>query len=293
MNELSDAPLAVVLPILALIDGLSIGTLLIPVFLLLAPGKIRFGRIMAYLATVSVFYLIVGILFSLGLVNFVDVASDFFSSVAGQIVRLVVGAGMLIIAFCIPVSDKRKGEERILVGAAESSAGAQREHAAVDAETLLPPPADAGTRGGNASEVRPQPRLLRWREKMLNDRTGAGVVIGVALAAGLVEVASMLPYIAGMTMLASTELPFAYRVLVLAGYCLVMISPALVLIGLRAVARRAMDRPLNALSRWMQRSGAETTAWILGIVGFLIARSAATDLGLFDALSKVTQSLAG
>ena len=36
----------------------------------------------------------------------------------------------------------------------------------------------------------------------------------------------------------------------------------------------------------MQRTGAENTAWIIGILGFLIARAAATELGLFDLLSR-------
>ncbi|WP_282848671.1 hypothetical protein [Microbacterium oxydans] len=34
----------------------------------------------------------------------------------------------------------------------------------------------------------------------------------------------------------------------------------------------------------MERTGAENTAWIIGIIGFLIARSAATELGLFEAI---------
>lgn len=37
----------------------------------------------------------------------------------------------------------------------------------------------------------------------------------------------------------------------------------------------------------MERTGAENTAWILGIIGFLIARSAATELGLFEALGRL------
>ena len=41
------------LALLALVDSTSFGTLLIPTWLLLAPGRLRPGRILIYLATVS------------------------------------------------------------------------------------------------------------------------------------------------------------------------------------------------------------------------------------------------
>ncbi|MEU5675395.1 hypothetical protein ABZ749_34945, partial [Micromonospora sp. NPDC047753] len=47
---------------LALIDSTSIGTLFIPVWLLLAPGPVNVRRILGYLATIAVFYLAVGLL---------------------------------------------------------------------------------------------------------------------------------------------------------------------------------------------------------------------------------------
>ena len=48
-----------------------------------------------------------------------------------------------------------------------------------------------------------------------------------------------------------------------------------------------VQRPLERFAAWMERTGAENTAWIVGIIGFLIARSAATELGIFDALSRL------
>lgn len=66
----------------------------------------------------------------------------------------------------------------------------------------------------------------------------------------------------------------------LAAYCLVMIAPALLLLGARIVAARAVERPLRRFTSWMQRTGAESTSWIFGIVGFLLARAAWTQLGL-------------
>ena len=51
---------------LALVDSTSFGTLLIPVWLLLAPGRTRWGRVLLYLGTVAVFYLALGVALSAG-----------------------------------------------------------------------------------------------------------------------------------------------------------------------------------------------------------------------------------
>jgi len=45
MDALTDAPLALTLGALALLDGLSVGTLLVPLFFLIAPGRVRSGRV--------------------------------------------------------------------------------------------------------------------------------------------------------------------------------------------------------------------------------------------------------
>lgn len=68
----------------------------------------RAGRILLYLGTIAAFYLVVGLLFLWGLVNLVDVASDFLASPAGLIVRLVVGAALLITAFVMPTGGKNE-----------------------------------------------------------------------------------------------------------------------------------------------------------------------------------------
>jgi hypothetical protein len=47
--------------LLALIDSLSIGTLLIPIFFLLTPGRAPAGKLLAYLATIAGFYFVVGL----------------------------------------------------------------------------------------------------------------------------------------------------------------------------------------------------------------------------------------
>lgn len=110
MELFGGLPLPLSLALLALIDGLSVGTLLIPVFLLLHPGRVRAGRILLYLVTIAAFYLVVGLLFLWGLVNLVDVASDFLASPTGLVVRLLVGAALLITAFVMPTGDKQSKE---------------------------------------------------------------------------------------------------------------------------------------------------------------------------------------
>ncbi|WP_341940726.1 GAP family protein [Microbacterium sp. LWH10-1.2] len=302
MELFGGLPLPLSLALLALIDGLSVGTLLIPVFLLLSPGRVRAGRILLYLGTIAAFYLVVGLLFLWGLVNLVDVASDFLSSSAGLIVRLIVGAALLVVAFAMPTDSKAReaASASAALGATASAAsgtaasgttasGATASDGAVSAartDPLTPPPAAAAPPAGGAVPA-PTPssgRITRWRERLLDPRTRGTAVMAVAIAAGVVEVATMLPYIVGMTMLADAGVSTPFRVLALVGYCALMVAPAVVLLVLRMVAAPLVQRPLERFAAWMERTGAENTAWILGIIGFLIARSAATELGIFEAI---------
>lgn len=294
MELFGGLPLPLSLALLALIDGLSVGTLLIPVFLLLHPGRVRAGRILLYLVTIAVFYLVVGLLFLWGLVNLVDVASDFLSSPAGLITRLLVGGALLITAFVMPTGDKASQvatapEDRARVATAPQVAPRTRTPMADDAPAsagVAPPaaPIPASTAEAEADAAPHPGRITRWRERLLDPRTRGTAVMAVAIAAGLVEVATMLPYIVAMTMLADAGIDAPVRVLSLVGYCVLMILPAIVLLVLRIVAAPLVRRPLERFAAWMERTGAENTAWIIGIIGFLIARSAATELGLFEAL---------
>ncbi len=274
MELFGGLPLPLSLAVLALIDGLSVGTLLIPVFLLLNPGRVRAGRILLYLVTIAAFYLVIGLLFLWGLVNLVDVAADFLASPAGLVIRLVVGASLLITAFVMPTGSSSGSREK---AAATAHLGAS--------STGLTPPAAAVP--PDAASSAPPGRITRWRERLLDPSTRGTAVMGVAIAAGLVEVATMLPYIVAMTMLADAGVGTPLRVLSLVGYCVLMILPALILLVLRVVAARLVQRPLERFAAWMERNGAENTAWIIGIIGFLIARSAATELGIFDALGQL------
>lgn len=247
MDLLNDLPLPVALAILAVVDGLSVGTLLIPLFFLVAPGEPRVRRILLYLGSITGFYFLVGVLFTLGIVSAIHIGRDFLGSPPGQWILLLVGLGMLAAGIWMGERDSRRRKR--------AKAG------------------DPGAQQGSA-------RLLRWRERVLAPHTSGAAVVGVALAAGLIEVASMLPYLIGMTMIADAPIGMPARFALLAGYCLVMIVPALLLLAARILAARAVERPLRRFTAWIQRTGAENTSWILGIVGFLLARAAFTELGL-------------
>lgn len=262
MEIFAGAPMLLSLVALALLDSLSIGTLLIPVFLLLAPGRVRVGRVLLYLATIAAFYLAVGLLFLWGLVNVVDVAAELLSSPAGATIRLLVGAALLVGSFFIPTSSKQKAQAVAVGGGPD------------------------GTPESAPDVVVAPGRITRWRERLLAPGATRWALVSVAIAAGAVEVATMVPYIVAMTMLADSGVDAPSRVLALVGYCLVMIIPALLLLLVRLVAARAIAGPLERFAAWMQRTAGETTAWIIGILGFLIARAAATELGLFDLLSR-------
>nr|WP_244632849.1 hypothetical protein [Aeromicrobium sp. CFBP 8757] len=64
------------LVVLALVDSTSFGTLLIPIWLMLAPGRLRPGRIVVFLATVAGFYLVLGLLLVAGVARFSDQIAD-------------------------------------------------------------------------------------------------------------------------------------------------------------------------------------------------------------------------
>lgn len=258
-----DAALLLTLAALALVDSLSVGTLVIPLLLMLAP-RVRPGRIVLYLVVIAAFYLAVGIAALAGFEAVADGARALLESTPGRIAQLLVGVALLVGSFFIGSGDKPgtvalAPTPTVVVHAGEGTA--HTPHA-----------------GGPAA--RPG-RIARWRDRLVDDDAHAGVVVAVALGAGAVELATMLPYLAAMGSLVDSPLPLEGRLLALVAYCAVMVAPAALLLLVRLVAARVVEAPLRRLAAWLEREGPETTAWIVGIVGFLIARGAASELGLF------------
>lgn len=236
--------MAGVLVVLALVDSTSFGTLLIPVWLLLAPGRVRAGRVLAYLGTVAAAYLVIGVAVLLGAGVVLERYGDALESRPVLLAQLVLGVGLLALSFRF---DGKRAARR-----AEE---------------------DGGRPG----------RLVRWRERALGLEPSASSpvlpLMGLALGAVMIEVATMLPYLAAIGLLTASDLATPVTLGVLALYCVVMVLPALLLLGGRLVAARWIDPLLRRLERWLSKNAAEMTGWVLGIVGVLLALDAVGRLG--------------
>ncbi|MEV4347428.1 GAP family protein [Actinoplanes sp. NPDC049596] len=218
------------LAVLALIDSTSFGTLLIPIWLLMHPGRVQAGRMLVFLGTVASFYFVVGMAVALGADAVLPRISRLLEMRAVSWVQLVVGVGLFFLSFRL---DRRRNP------------------------------------GGG--------RLARWRERALNDGSAGGLA-GLALAAAAAEVTTMLPYLAAIGLLTSADLAPPAIAGVMAAYCLVMILPALLLLAVRLAGGDSLTPLLTRIGDRLARSNA--LSWIVGIVGFLVARDAA--FRLFD-----------
>lgn len=227
------------LAVLALTDSLSFGTLLVPIWLLMTPGRVRPHRILLYLGTVTAVYYGIGIALMAGGRFVIDGATGLLHTTAATAARLVVGAALLAASFALDTK-------------------AARARAAERAE-----------RSG---------RLSRWRERAMGE-SAASALAGLAVAAALLEVASMLPYLVATGVIAEQTPGWPTALMVLAGYCLLMVAPALLLTAGRLVARSAVEMPLKRLDTWLTRNARSTTLWIIGVAGFFLAATALQDLG--------------
>ena len=237
------AAMAGVLVVLALIDSTSFGTLLIPVWLLMAPGRPQPARLLAYLGTVAAFYLAVGITVMLGAGAVLDRYGAALGSRPAMILQLLVGIGLFALSFRF---DGKKAAAR-----------AERE----------------GAKPG---------RLVRWRARAMGiegSSTSALPLLGLALGAAALEVGTMLPYLAAIGLITTSGLTTTASVGVLAAYCVVMVLPALLLLGGRLLARRVVDPLLARLEKWLSKNAAEMTGWVLGVLGVLLALNAIGSLG--------------
>lgn len=216
---------------LAVIDSTSIGTLFIPIWLLLAPERIRPARFLGYLGTIAGFYLVAGVLLAVGGARLAGALSGVEANRPLLVAQLIVGLALFALSFWV---ESRKS----------------RATAAV----------------------------LRWRDRAAAGASGAGGLTGLALLAALAEVATMLPYLGAVGLMSSADLPWGQVVALLAGYCLVMITPALILYAVRAFGPAWIDRVLERLNAWLLRQAGGLFSWVLGIAGFLVARDAVARL---------------
>lgn len=218
---------------LALVDSTSIGTLFIPVWLLLAPGPLRVGRPLVHLATIAAFYFGVGVLLVTGADVLAGPLGRAFDTSAALYVQLALEIGLFAWSFRFDPKRRRCG-----------SAG----------------------------------RLNRWRERVTAGGSSAGWLVALALTAAVMEVATMLPYLAAIGLMTTSGVNWPELGVLLSGYCVVMVLPALILL-LGRVAAAARGRPiLERLNGWLSRHATSATGWVLAIAGFLLARDAAARL---------------
>jgi hypothetical protein len=223
-----------VLLVLALIDSTSFGTLVIPLWLLASPGRIRAGRVLVFLGTVAAFYWVVGLAILWGAGWAVEGITALAASPVGMAGLLAIGVALIVWSYRLEAKAKREKREGVVVSG----------------------------------------RTARWRDRALgveagSTRTGVGSLVLLALAATTVELGSMLPYLGAVGSLVAAGLPWGASALVLAGYCVVMVLPALVLLVARIVARRRVEPALARLERWVARNASETLSWVVGIIGVL------------------------
>jgi cytochrome c biogenesis protein CcdA len=122
----------------------------------------------------------------------------------------------------------------------------------------------------------------KWRAKRgLPERTfeprvgGPRTMVLVGLTAGVLEVATMVPYLAAIGMMTTAELAVTQWAPLLGAYVLIMILPALVLMALRAAAGEWLEPKLERLRAWLVKHSSSMLSWGIAIVGFLLARDAA------------------
>ena len=228
------------LVILALIDSTSFGTLLIPIWLMLAPGRLKPARLIIFLGTVAAFYFVLGLLLTAGVTAFSDQIKDALDTTPVQVVQLALGIALLVLAFRI---GHRKG----------------------------------GGEGG---------RISRWRESAMSEGGSTRALMSLALGAAVLEAASMVPYLAAIGLLSTSDLSWQAMAGLLAAYCLVMIAPALLLLCGRILAHARIQPLLQRINDWMVRTGQENTAWVVGIIGFLLAADTLDGLGVLAQIDR-------
>ncbi|MNR55586.1 hypothetical protein D3C85_1759900 [compost metagenome] len=73
----------------------------------------------------------------------------------------------------------------------------------------------------------------------------------------------MLPYLAAIGLITSEGPSWPMSGILLFGYCIVMVLPAIILLIGRLVAYRVLKEPLVRLDKWLVKHAQSTTAWII------------------------------
>ncbi|MGP9538024.1 GAP family protein [Brachybacterium sp. AOP43-C2-M15] len=231
MDGLMDAAGPLGLVLLALVDSTSMGTLVIPLILLVVGegGALRVaGRTLLYLAVIGVFYLLLGVGLLAGLLPLIESFGHLLASPQVMLVLAVLGVLLVVLSFRMD-------------------------------------PKAVAKRGGD-----PEASARRWTGRARRASGRPTLLIGLALAAGVIEAASMIPYLAAMGILADMGVGLAHGTLILVGYCLVMIMPGAVLCGVRAVLGDRGDAVLERVHDWSVKNVSSAFSWAVGIIGVIV-----------------------
>lgn len=208
---------------------------------MLSHDRVRPGRMLLYLGSIAVFYWVLGVGLLLGAGFLVKLWEGWADTDTASWVALVIGVLMLAGSFW------------------PDTPWAKRRRAAQS--------------GGG--------RRTQWQERLVGDGSRPRTVIVVAVAAGLVEAASMLPYLGAIGIITSSGLGLPVSLVTLTGYVLVMVAPALALLGLRMALDTRISPLLARVNGFLARHTSGAVWWIVGIIGFFLAADSATRLGLF------------
>lgn len=229
--------LLIPLVVLALLDSTSIGTLFVPVVLMLTPGRLRAAPLLGYLATIAVFYLALGLALAFGAGPVLGRLGSSLGD-AGYWLQLAAGVGLFALSFRF--DPKRRPDHG-----------------------------------------------KKWTERVHKAAASPKALVVLALTAGLLEAATMFPYLGAIALLAGADVDALGTAVILAGYCLVMILPALALLGLRLALSERVTPALRRVDAWFAKNAVGATGWILGIVGFFLAADAASQLGILNFVDSV------
>jgi len=219
--------LLLLLIVLAVVDSTSIGTLVIPLWFLLAAGKIQTSKFLLYLSAVAAFYFMVGLLGLFGFVSALQALGDIFTSRFFLYAEIAAGIVLFILAFRL----------------------------------------DPKRRGTSAKES----RIQRWQRMVFSGNLSNSAIVGLALTAGALELATMAPYIAAIALLAAGDVAWIERILLLGGYVIVMVLPALVLLVVRRLIHRKIHPYLVRFNAWMIKNVDDVFSWTVGIIGSALA----------------------
>lgn len=222
------AALLATLAVLALVDSTSIGTLVIPIWFLLAPRRPSLGRMVRYLTVIGLFYLLIGLLLLVAVEAGLTRIGDGWRTDPVLWLQLVLGVALF--AWSFRFSSKRP-------------------------------------RGGGA-------RLTRFRERAVTGEASGRGVTTIALGAGVLELPTMIPYLAAIGLLSRNDVAPVGAGLALVGHCLLMVLPALLLTLLRAGLHRRIAPTLQRVDAWLTKRADDALGWVIGIAGFLIVRDA-------------------